>query len=498
MWVWVVVSLVASAGVLSSAEARTAPLRVTSVRFWSLGDTTRVAIETNGEFSYKHDRLRDPDRLFFDLIGVKPAQGTDRIHIIPVGDGILKQIRVAETEPGKTRVVLDLDAAAEYKASHLTTPERLVVEVRRRGAGPVPVISQSRTGVQHLTETPAPPPAAFIPAPKLKPKLTPRPFTLTEAPRKATQRHTALPPPPTIAYNIESAPYPGFQALSTRPAPPVHAAPKPVVASAKPKPLPPPAAVSPASPAKQNLDGGRSLTRALGLKVGRVVLDPGHGGHDTGTIGPGGVLEKDLVLDIALRLGPLIEQGLGSAVVYTRKDDTFVSLEDRTLIANEAKADLFLSIHVNSSRYRAASGSETYYLNFTTSGDALDVAARENATSSKTIHELQDLIKKIALLDKVEESKEFASRLQSSLYVLSSKNGTTKNRGVKKAPFVVLIGAAMPSVLTEVGFVTNPREGTLLKRADQRQKIAEALYQGLSSYASTLSHFQVAHRSTGE
>jgi N-acetylmuramoyl-L-alanine amidase len=233
------------------------------------------------------------------------------------------------------------------------------------------------------------------------------------------------------------------------------------------------------------------------LKVGRVVLDPGHGGHDTGTIGPGGVLEKDLVLDIALRLGPLIEQGLGSDVVYTRKDDTFVSLEDRTRIANEEKADLFLSIHVNSSRYRAASGSETYYLNFTTSSDALDVAARENATSNKTIHELQDLIKKIALLDKVEESKEFASRLQSSLYVLASKNGTTKNRGVKKAPFVVLIGAAMPSVLAEVGFVTNPREGTLLKRADQRQKIAEALYQGLSSYASTLSHFQVAHR-TGE
>ncbi len=492
MWGWVVVSLLAFVGVLSSAEAPTPPLRVTSVRFWSLGDTTRVAIETNGEFSYKHDRLRDPDRLFFDLIGVKPVRGTERIHIIPVGDGILKQIRIAETQPGKTRVVLDLDAAAEYKASQLTTPERLVVEVRRKGAGPAPAISQSRTGVQHLTETPEQPIVAAKPAPK----LAPRPFMLTEAPRKTTHRPITLPSPPAITYNIESAPNSISPGLFVRPAPPARAATK-QMASAKPKPLPSPVAASPASPAKQNRDGGRSLTRALGLKVGRVVLDPGHGGHDTGTIGPGGVLEKDLVLDIALRLGPLIEQGLGSDVVYTRKDDTFVSLEDRTRIANEEKADLFLSIHVNSSRYRAASGSETYYLNFTTSSDALDVAARENATSNKTIHELQDLIKKIALLDKVEESKEFASRLQSSLYVLASKNGTTKNRGVKKAPFVVLIGAAMPSVLTEVGFVTNPREGTLLKRADQRQKIAEALYQGLSSYASTLSHFQVAHR-TGE
>jgi len=185
---------------------------------------------------------------------------------------------------------------------------------------------------------------------------------------------------------------------------------------------------------------------------------------------------------------------MGSEVVYTRNDDTFVPLEDRTRIANEKQADLFLSIHVNSSSYRAASGSETYYLNFTTSRAALEVAARENATSNKSIHELQELIGKIALRDKVEESREFAARLQSSLYVLSSKNGSDRNRGVKKAPFVVLIGAGMPSVLAEVGFVTNPREELLLKKADQRQKIAEALYRGLSSYASTLSHFEVARR----
>jgi N-acetylmuramoyl-L-alanine amidase len=260
--------------------------------------------------------------------------------------------------------------------------------------------------------------------------------------------------------------------------------------------IPPASPGLPAEPARQNRGGGRSLTRALGLKVARVVLDPGHGGRDTGTIA-GGIVEKDLVLDIALRLGPLIEAGMGSEVIYTRNDDTFVPLEERTRIANDKRADLFLSIHVNSSPYRGAAGAETYYLNFTTSRVALEVAARENATSNRSLHELQDLIRKIALRDKVEESREFAARLQSSLYVLSTKTVAGKNRGVKKAPFVVLIGAEMPSVLAEVGFVTNPREGTLLKRADQRQKIADALYRGLSGYASTLSHFQVA-RQAGE
>ena len=150
------------------------------------------------------------------------------------------------------------------------------------------------------------------------------------------------------------------------------------------------------------------MIRVLGLKVGRIVLDPGHGGHDTGTVGPEGLREKDLVLDVAKRLGALIEERMGSEVIYTRSDDTFIPLERRTEIANEAKADLFLSIHANSSPLRTAAGVETYYLNFTTSKAALDLAARENAGSQKSVYELQDLLEKIALKDKVEESREFA------------------------------------------------------------------------------------------
>ena len=184
---------------------------------------------------------------------------------------------------------------------------------------------------------------------------------------------------------------------------------------------------------------------------------------------------------------------MGSEVIYTRSDDTFIPLETRTELANEHRADLFLSIHANSSPIRIASGVETYYLNFTTSKSALEVAARENASSQKSVYELKDLLQKIALKDKVEESREFAGKIQSSLFSLSARtNAKVRDRGVKKAPFVVLIGASMPSVLAEIGFVSNPKDEVLMKRSDYRQKIAEALYKGLSGYASTLSHFQVA------
>jgi N-acetylmuramoyl-L-alanine amidase len=255
-------------------------------------------------------------------------------------------------------------------------------------------------------------------------------------------------------------------------------------------------AIETALPAKRNSSGDRSMIRALGLKVGRIVLDPGHGGHDTGSVGPEGLREKDLVLDVAQRLGRLVQDRMGSEVIFTRSDDTFIPLERRTEIANEAKADLFLSIHANSSPLRSAAGVETYYLNFTTSRSALDLASRENSGSQMTVYELQGLLQKIALKDKAEESREFASRVQTALYTLSAKTmeSRSRDRGVKKAPFVVLIGASMPSVLAEIGFVSNAHDESALRREEYREKTAEALFKGISSYANTLSHFQVAQR----
>ncbi len=226
-----------------------------------------------------------------------------------------------------------------------------------------------------------------------------------------------------------------------------------------------------------------------------MVIDPGHGGHDTGTIGPSGLLEKTVVLDVALRLKKLLERNAGSSVVLTRNDDTFVPLEERTARANEKAADLFISIHANASRDREARGIETYYLNFTSNAESLEVAARENATSQESVHQLQDLIQKIAMSEKVEESQEFARLVQRQVHDRLVKAGSAqRDRGLKKAPFVVLIGANMPSILAEISFLSNPRDERLLRRSDYRQKIAEALYAGIVRYVDRLGHAPLAQQ----
>jgi N-acetylmuramoyl-L-alanine amidase len=247
--------------------------------------------------------------------------------------------------------------------------------------------------------------------------------------------------------------------------------------------------------AQPTSDGDRSLIRTLGLRIGKIVIDPGHGGHDTGTIGPHGLYEKDLVLDVSKRLGKLLQSRLGAEVVFTRNDDTFIPLETRTSIANQEQADLFVSVHANSSRDPDARGVETYYLNFTSSPEALEVAARENAASDKSIHELQDLVKTIALKEKIEESREFASDVQQSLHAgLAVKTSGLRDRGVKKAPFVVLIGANMPSILAEISFLSNPGDEKRLKTPDYRQRIAESLYRGISRYVNGLGGVKVASK----
>jgi len=233
------------------------------------------------------------------------------------------------------------------------------------------------------------------------------------------------------------------------------------------------------------------MTRALGLRIGRVVLDPGHGGHDEGTKGPTGLVEKELVLDVAVRLGALIEERLGGEVVYTRRTDEYIGLEERTAIANEQRADLFLSIHANSSPLKRVSGAEVFYLNFTNSKEALDLAARENAGHNKSIFELRELLQKIALSDKLDESREVAGFLQRELArTWRQLNAAARDRGVKMAPFVVLIGASMPSVLAEIGFVSNARDEALMKKPEYRQRLAEALYRGIERYASSLGQTQ--------
>jgi N-acetylmuramoyl-L-alanine amidase len=205
------------------------------------------------------------------------------------------------------------------------------------------------------------------------------------------------------------------------------------------------------------------------------------------------LMEKDLCLDVALRLGKIIQQRLpGADVVFTRSDDTFIPLEERTHIANEARADLFISIHANSSHDHGARGIETYYLNLKGSPDEMEVAARENATAQESVHDLEDLVKKIARSEKIDESREFAADIQDSLAKRIQKSyKPVRDRGVRKAPFVVLIGADMPSTLTEISFLSNPADEQLLKKPEHRQRVAEGLYQGVASYLQSLNSVTV-------
>jgi len=429
---------------------------VRAIRHSTTGQVTRVAIELSGPAEIRQDRLSKPERYFIDFQGA--AHGRKGMAVIRVASPTVQQVRAAQAKPGVARVVLDLEGNPEVTTSELANPFRLILEVRPRGvAVPAePVISHKR----------------FVPPPVRKPVVV----------------AVSLSPPPVIPLTFRPGPaplrpwlrLPGFRTSS--PSKPVELA-----------KLPPPAEA-----AKRTASGANSMTRALGLKLRKVMLDPGHGGHDQGSSGPTGLLEKELVLDVAQRLGELISTNLGSEVVYTRDDDRFIPLETRTKLANESKADLFLSIHANSSVYRSVTGVETYYLSFTNSKEALEVAARENATSDRSVFELKELLQKIAMQDKINESKEFATRVNTALYRVWGQAGATRNRGVKKVPFVVLIGASMPSVLAEIGFLSNPKDELEMKKPEVRQKIAEALYRGIAQYAESLSHFNVARRATAK
>jgi N-acetylmuramoyl-L-alanine amidase len=486
---WIAAAVLFASGLAAQPE-REALISITAVRHWSQGDVTRVAVEASGNFVFRTDHLHNPERVYFDILNSRPRTGNRRVYADDVNDRLLKRIHMAENSPGVTRVVLDLADGVEAHTSQLVNPNRLIVDLRIATAPAAAPVSSP--ALPRMVPQPAPP------------RVAPPPAIRTALPLRtdAVERVTALSGGPVPRPESAVSPPVSLAAKGT-PAVPPAAAPAPaapLVESAAIKPAPgvvksvaaEPALGAPKA-ARHTASGDTSLVRALGLKIQRVVIDPGHGGHDQGTEGPHGLLEKDLVLDVSLRLGKLIEERMGAEVIYTRSDDTFIPLEGRTALANEKKADLFLSIHANSSPVPRITGVETYYLSLTDSTEAKDLAARENDSSQLSIFELRDLVQQIALYDKLEESKEFANRMQSALFAFSVRSfPAEKNRGVKKAPFVVLIGARMPSVLAEIGFVSNGREEALLKKSEYRQKLAEALYRGVSRYADSLSHFQVA------
>ncbi|HEY0758649.1 MAG TPA: N-acetylmuramoyl-L-alanine amidase [Acidisarcina sp.] len=542
------------------ALTSTAPMRrgrlplVTGVRHWSTPVYTRVAIDLQDEVSYEAARVPDPDRIFFDLHGARLSPELIGKSVQVTDDGFLKRIRVAQYSNDVSRIVLDVSDVSDYSAFLLPNPYRLIIDIhgRKGGAGTGPPQLQAggspAPAGSHGAGVGSPSPASGAGSTGSTGASShgPAAQTVNSGGRNTSgleAAHPGLPPSAaaqTVGRNAPPQPASGNEAGGARPASSLGevaslgrqpnrvsatrrpttapiaasvagtvAAPQPNAASGPAQTLRPGdagrasrqasssgAGLNGVHEAEPTAGGGRSLSRALGLKIGRIVVDAGHGGHDSGTLGPDGIEEKDVVLDVALRLGRLLKQRLGADVIFTRDDDTFIPLETRTAIANKAQADLFISVHANSSQDPDARGVETYYLSFTSSADALEVAARENVVSQQSIHQLADLVKKIAMQDKIDESREFAGDVERSLYegltTGESQNASLHDRGVKKAPFVVLIGANMPSILAEISFLTNPEDARQLRDPKYRQRIADSLYQGVARYVGGLSGVRLA------
>ena len=516
---------------------------VSGIRHWSTPSYTRVAIDLGDSVEYQAARVEHPDRIFFDLHHAKLAQQLVGKSFAVTDDGFLTRIRAAQFSGDVTRVVLDVHQVAEYSAFLLPNPYRLIIDIhgKQAPAKEQEIAQANGDDASPAEETPKGNAKASPETPKNNAapsgvaqasSLPPMPVTdgsagfglpargATSSSKQAVaQPRVIIPSRPTTSKPVPNSvtsktsddgvevaavsDQPGKIEATRRPTsqPIVERAAGTSAKSGTTKgsrskghgsgeaaePARGSSPGTPAEPPPPTADGEATLMRALGLKIGRIVIDAGHGGHDSGTLGAGGIEEKDVVLDVALRLGKLLHDRLGSEVVYTRADDTFIPLETRTAIANKAQADLFISVHANSSQDASARGVEVYYLNFTSDPEAMEVASRENAVSTQSVHQLSDLVKKIALKDKIDESRELAEDVDESLYGgLTKGNGGLKNRGVKKAPFVVLIGANMPSILAEISFVTNPTDADELRRPEYRERVAESLYSGVARYAKAI------------
>ena len=498
----------------STDTARPAPgaQRIATIRDIKrtvLGDAVRVTIELDGEVPFHDERIADPDRVFVDFPRTRPTAAlADKTLRFASDADVVRQVRVGRHPNSTTRVVLDAGGVASYSIYPLYDPYRLVIDCVRaaapRLAEAARVPATEATAIVPKSPGPklAEPKTAELKPPDPKP-IDPRTFGIKPIESKPIER--AIAPRPIEARPMETRQVPLLSARSltagwTRRFPYGRPVNREAIARASSSaettttglvstlaPAPPPAAPLASSPLPTAATtGGLSIARQLGLGVSRIVIDPGHGGHDPGARGKG-VTEAELVLDIALRVEKLLAQVAGVDVILTRRTDDFVPLPERTAIANREGADLFLSIHANASPNAMAHGIETYFLNFATNTSAAAVAARENAASTLAMGEMPDIVKAIALNNKVDESRDFASHVQRAMLErLRTSNKTLKDLGVKQAPFVVLIGATMPSVLAEISFVTNPQEARLLKGNAYRQKIAESLFNAIRKYQTSL------------
>ena len=428
-------------------HAPTTPATLTDIQREVHDDAVRVTLLLDSETPFTTEQLVNPSRLSIDLQNTRALYALKDARLT-FTDDVVRQIRVGRQADARTRVVIDLDGATRSSVYPVYNPYRLVIDFERVGHTdkPAPLVAARDT----RPATNAATPVSTVPSSASRAGGQPRDGTATAA---GTTAGGATTKPTTVAT--------AGAARSGR-------------------------GTAPPTPPSANTRGGFSFSRQLGLGISRIVIDPGHGGHDPGARA-NGLTEAELALDVALRLERRLLEQPGVEVTLTRRTSEFIPLDRRTDIANKASADLFLSIHANASESDDARGIETYFLNFAPDAEAEAIAARENAGSDKTMRDLPNIVRAIALSNKIDESRDFAMLVQDRLYEgLKKANRQAKNLGVKQAPFQVLIGATMPSILAEISFLTHPQEATLLKTDKYREHIAESLFNGVVAYQKTL------------
>ncbi len=397
---------------------------VLPVKYWSSDNYTRVVINASGPVTYREILLeksgKKPRRLYVDF---QESYIDPRYRSpIPIEDGLLKQIRTGQFTPEVVRVVLDIESISSYKIFSLPDPFRVVIDVRGEK-------------------------------------------------KQQTKQPVKLPPPvPVLSSNDD---------LQSEPA----IIDNVIVLEDFKKTAPHYTAKVSASGNQQITEKELSLAQQLGLGVRRIVVDPGHGGKDPGA-SAFGLKEKDIVLEVAKKLVPILQKQTGAEVILTRSSDIFIPLEERTAIANTNDADLFISLHINAHPSAKIHGVETYYLNLSTNAEAMRVAAFENATSTHQMSDLQDILSDIMKNSKINESSRLAGFVHNSLCkgMENIQKKDFKNLGVKQAPFYVLIGAEMPAILVEMAFITNRQDSEHLNSNTFLDVIADEIGEGVKSY----------------
>ncbi len=384
----------------------------------------------------------------FSLSAFSPAVQDNRAEII--------NLRFY-SHPAFTRVVLDIGRLREYSSGELQQPGRIYLDVFQAKLNPILEGQSFAVKTDYLSQI-----VVFQ-----KTASTVRVVLDVDFLKVKSYRAYHLFDPFRIVIDI----YPGQPA----------AAPAGKTASR------PAAETKPPARAPEPLPSGYSMARQLGLGVRTIVLDPGHGGSDPGCIGRSGLEEKDITLDVSMALKKMLVEKAGLNVILARESDIMVPLESRPVLANQKRADLFVSIHVNAHRDRKREGVETFFLNFSPDPSVVELAARENATSAKNMGRMKDIIQKIAQNSKVDEAKDLAQKIQKNLLQsLAKDNPRVKDLGVKGAPFWVLIGSEMPSVLVEISHLSNAGEESRLKTAGYRELAVQGIYNGIMEYVRSL------------